>query len=1391
VVLGSYVRTSLLINRDGENEDVYWRPSDNIALTTKGGRIYFLDINRDEQGEDLLKNPMDVADGISHRLNSKHHIRLVLRGTFLVSNTGIAWMYETPSKMHTCTHDGYLQRWTPTRDQFHLDEELPLYALSQVSLRILMTSKSHKRDDSSEKSGAQSHSAQSGGTGDQSTQGATSPEPNEFYNAIDDFMEDLAVTSICFSPILKTMLVSFQGGRAAVLTGNLESTLTEMKLYWLPLTGATVVAINERKRLLTVGTDSGDISLFNAGPGFKFQRQLSLNPWGITKKITGAAKTLEWSPDGRVLAVGFAARGIVTWTSYGCRLNCTISEFNVMNEEHQLRLATTRSTTASRRSKSKEKVNSVRFAVPPSPRTSSAPPQTPTTQKQTSPKASQKSERASQPEAPTPSSSFQSAQHDPTPLKSSQTTEGAIHGVASMCWGDGGYTLMVSSNHISQCGVFDQYQFVKASIAANMNLSSCQKIILQGADRILILATRGKDLNELAWKHFSLPIVYSQDNWPIRHVSVSPDGGYIAVAGQKGFVLQNVATGAWSLFGDRMEEQAISCISIAWFRNLLVTAVYNETMKTHQVTFFSRDVKLAFSSVIFRANVPQNQTPTFLDCNDASLVLFTTNAYYQYKILIDGENAASQLSIRSGAQLSLKLTHQLGIDHPFDVTSVLLLPSSVVFTDGNEAVPSSSYASPEHQSPQSGKPSSSSTSDSSAMPRETGSRVSKSMAKMLVLDSSGDLSLTNAERTINIVLSKGIEQFWMASSDIVNDLGNSLWAFGERGLEVWFPFFTHSVQESQKQNYLTRERSLDFDPEVCPIGFLTMFGLIVGISQGPTRAYSTNAPCFSYEAKTQPFLHSVLKRMLEKGETEHAVSIAKRYSSIAHFQHTLELLLHEALEVQYHADHKRKQQRASNTNGGSLSVSKSLADDLSEAASESSSVASEVTDEVGKVRSETEALLMRPPSMQTIGKSPSFSLSSSAASVAKSQAKTKSKEKPKVLLRYVFEFLREFGVQLYTMVVVACARKVDPVLWPTLFHPKYTAGKPRALFEQCLVTGQLHVASSYLRVIQYMEGEGESRRAALQCLDLCLKLDNLELLRDLMRFLEPETSTPSAKTTPAPEGLSSEPAPTRATGSEPTHETVKLRKEVEAHTTGGFSEQEEQFILDDTMSRYIRKLLTLQDLRGLVRFSRITRHGLSKFLSREKKRAAIVEDYSRALGRLHSDFGIPRPTHFPINHLYFDAKHAMKDYSAIYFPNSDVLLRQSPREVSLYSLRASDSSSDDSDSSDTQTSSEADNSASGDVRFPHDDMDWVDDSWQDSSIKSSFRDLEFLLHEMASADCAGWTLIIATILFRVPLIISVLEKHPIFWKVYKPMLSSESCQGYTELLAHLLKHVKM
>ena len=39
---------------------------------------------------------------------------------------------------------------------------------------------------------------------------------------------------------------------------------------------------------------------------------------------TGAATVLEWSPDSRVLAVGYARRGLSLWSLFGCRLQCAI-----------------------------------------------------------------------------------------------------------------------------------------------------------------------------------------------------------------------------------------------------------------------------------------------------------------------------------------------------------------------------------------------------------------------------------------------------------------------------------------------------------------------------------------------------------------------------------------------------------------------------------------------------------------------------------------------------------------------------------------------------------------------------------------------------------------------------------------------------------------------------------------------------------------------------------------------------------------------------------------------------------------------------------------------------------------------------------------------------------
>lgn len=56
------------------------------------------------------------------------------------------------------------------------------------------------------------------------------------------------------------------------------------------------------------------------------ERFLSLADWGYFPHVLGNAAVLQWSPDGRVISVGYSKRGLAVWTPSGCRVMCSLRQ---------------------------------------------------------------------------------------------------------------------------------------------------------------------------------------------------------------------------------------------------------------------------------------------------------------------------------------------------------------------------------------------------------------------------------------------------------------------------------------------------------------------------------------------------------------------------------------------------------------------------------------------------------------------------------------------------------------------------------------------------------------------------------------------------------------------------------------------------------------------------------------------------------------------------------------------------------------------------------------------------------------------------------------------------------------------------------------------------------
>ncbi|XP_013407525.1 RAB6A-GEF complex partner protein 1 [Lingula anatina] len=267
---------------------------------------------------------------------------------------------------------------------------------------------------------------------------------------------------------------------------------------------------------------------------------------------------------------------------------------------------------------------------------------------------------------------------------------------------------------------------------------------------------------------------------------------------------------------------------------------------------------------------------------------------------------------------------------------------------------------------------------------------------------------------------------------------------------------------------------------------------------------------------------------------------------------------------------------------------------------------------------------------------------------------------PDPLLPRVVAFIQEFPEFLQT--IAHCARKTEIALWHYLFN---TVGNPREMFEECMLSGKLKTAASYLIILQNLEKPIVSRQHATMLLDTALDHNEWELARDLVRFLKaidpsdadtapdlpPLTRANSMgfqgvlhRTPPmSPDSESNEfvfvTNPLRGRGSGKTDqvdggkgkEKSKSRAESAAlrrrsASGSGHEGSPDSFFIDVLLARHARKLLTSYRLKDVGCFAaNMEGYQLVTWLKKERLRAAKVEDFVTALKQLHQDFQWPLP----------------------------------------------------------------------------------------------------------------------------------------------------------------------
>ncbi|KAG1677057.1 hypothetical protein FOA52_001227 [Chlamydomonas sp. UWO 241] len=887
-----------------------------------------------------------------------------------------------------------------------------------------------------------------------------------------------------------------------------------------------------------------------SGRGEPPVRVLSLEPWGHRFDSTGGVSVLEWSPDGRALAVGHVRRGLSVWSPSGCRLMCSLPQPRGDAAATQL----------SQQLSSASSMGWGAFAA-----------------------------------GGAGAGSAAAARPLETP-------------VVALAWGALGYQLLVATAGCAGSLVElsfarslpNHHRVAHAGTAVGGGGPAEELHVMQAHDRLLIIGEaltggpssalsssyaapvgsgdrhngrRGSDVdggggnlpggggadeaptanNLLTISHVPLPLSYLTPNWPLVRAAVSPNGMDVAVAAQRGLALYSRASNRWRLFGDVSQERQVSCQALAWLRSVVVccsgptppsdAAVPSQRASAGgacELLLFPR-YHLDMASCLVRHPLPR--APVAMDCVGSHILLASDPLEIaMFEVTITG-----QLQPRGNPKATLQLVREISM---LDVGKPLLNMALVVPTGRATTGPWGSaggcgrghggagdgLGAGGRGGAGAGGPSvDASGSSSAALP------VPPPVPRQAVLLRCGGLlSVLDLERGSEMTLSSEVECFWLSdnlpsgaqqrSSNAGGGSGQGTfsaasggssaarggaagalefqlgiagstpldtesvdvempwWGYGPAGMQLWFPS-SLSTPLTPQAGLSGSGINLDIELEFDQEVYPIGISLADASIVGVTQRVTRSAGYHS-----APAAPSGAGDSSGTGPGAAASSLPCLHP-VPESQPVLPCLLRRLLAkgALHEATALARRHEPGPHFMRSLEWLLFTTLELESSNSHKNRGHQAVA---AKPRPSTDArgqavLGRTPPGDSYLNRPPEWQSSSGCASSLLSRQVSP-------LLTNAAALVRQFPQ--YADVVVSVARKTDAQLWPPLFS---AVGPPSELLEGLLQAGALASAACFLLVIDRLEGASVAHTQAIRLIQLALLRGEYALVGDLLRFILP------------------------------------------------------------------------------------------------------------------------------------------------------------------------------------------------------------------------------------------------------------------------------------------------